>query len=230
MDENKHLEQKYTNYYDSLLESNSMVAHDISGLLHVLNFCAEELEEQMGGGNNYLTRMLQSLDSLNNIVLNFRRFTKDNKLNGQEFTFEKIFEQALSFFELHHWNVKGSLNISFSDSRQGELQEADAIDLIQTLFSLFCFINDEYRRKEFESGNVKLSLIKFDSKTVEFKILCEALNSSEEDFENFMKQCESGQKTFRKYAGLETLCSKDGQTFEIEQLPEGLSLYHRYQL
>ncbi len=227
--EDTNLEKKFKDNYNALLESSSMVSHDISGQLHLLNFCAEELAEQMGEGNNFLDRMLLGLEGLNEIILNYRQFIKEDKFKSNSLSFDEVVNKALSYFYLHQWNDRKRINIKLEGDSDSKMDECHSMALVEVLFSLICFANEEYKRKEIHSGKLTLSLIKFDTETAEFKILCEALDSNAEDFEKFCHESQKGQKVFRKLLGVEHIVADLNHKFNLEEVSQGLMLYHKYQ-
>jgi hypothetical protein len=213
---------------NALLETSSIIAHDISGQLHLLNFCAEELAEELGKGNKFLDRMVLGLDNLNEMVLNYRAFLKENKFNNNRFKLSDIIKRSIDLLRIHQWNDREALNISLEEDSQSEITQELGTDLVQITFAILSFINDEYKRKEVENKNVKISFIKFDSTSVEFKILCRNLKSSKEEFTNYCDQDQPGLKMLRIGLGKECLFNNEYE-FNSEQTTEGCLFYIKYQ-
>ena len=219
-------EQELSNYR-ALVDTSSVVAHDICAQLHVLQFCAEELEEFVKeGGGPYLEKLHQSAHYLNNLLNSFRKQLKISFDPTKDYQFSEIQEGVTELIKNHYYGVMEHL-IFESDFEDHYQVKGKANEFMHLVYSAYSFLIDAIAEEN-----------AFEGKPVIFRARNERLNSrffkftlrtigptiSEKDFEDSLAKDIPEKGKMRKYIGLSLLKQfqkLDPEFFKYESLEEG---------
>lgn len=153
--------------YRALVDTSSVVAHDLCAQLHVLQFCAEELEEHISdSGREYLERMMSSTTYIADLINSFRRQLKITLDNTTPESLDKIQMGALELVKNHFFVFIEKIDFVEDPNLSRFVIKNEARKLMLVLFSIYSSFIEEY--KEDESLNLE---------KVTFEIKGKALNS-----------------------------------------------------
>lgn len=132
--------------FRALADTSSLVAHDLSAQLHVLQFCLDELSDHVDkDGKEYLRRMNDSTRYISQLVDSYRRGLKVNINDEQPFSIEEIYEGALELLKNHYFTIVE--RVAFSTN--GQLDKYRIKDNgrrhLHIIFGLYSLFLDEVK-------------------------------------------------------------------------------------
>lgn len=139
------------------------VAHDMAGMLHVISFCIDELENYVeDSGRKFLERLQSCTDTLSQSVESFRRDgAKNSSLNkvGQNI-FLNAHQEALKLVKTEYWNSYKLINFNLSDSVKTAIISMSKKDVVHILYNIYCFLMRNL--KDFKGARFNISLQEMD--------------------------------------------------------------------
>lgn len=215
---------KIEKYVDAMLESSSVAAHDISGQIHVMQFCVEELENHIDTeGIKYLNRLQDSLDEVTDLITFYRSYIKKSSLDSGQISPKILLENVIHSLQVHFWNEFKKLKFDTSEIEDAILFDATNEELHSVLFSLMAIYLEELKKGQLVDSVIKLKLKLLDSKYSQFT-LESVLPVDEAVFQTLDESSSPGAKVFRKNLGHEIIlnsikydisCSNEGEKFLI---------------
>lgn len=215
------------NDYKALVDTSSVVAHDLCAQLHVLQFCVDELENFItDDGQKYLKRLSQSANYLNDLVNTFRRQLKINFEEGVHYSLIDIATNAVELVKNHYYGHIDKITITQDKSLSRFLLKDDAAQVMHEMFSLISVYIDSARDANYfenKSIVIEISAKKLNSRFAH--VLIDFHSSLNISFENFVKDIEANtpeKGRMRKYIGLNLLGSKlKDDEDKVEGINEG---------
>lgn len=133
----------------ALADTSSVVAHDLSAQLHVLQFCLDELSEHVDKqGLEYLKRMNDSTHYISKLVDSYRRGLKVNVNDEHSYSVDEIYEGAIELLKNHYFTIVE--RVAFSTNNQLEKYQIkdSGRKLLHVIFALYSLFLDEVRAAE----------------------------------------------------------------------------------
>jgi hypothetical protein len=196
---------KIEKYVDAMLESSSVAAHDISGQIHVMQFCVEELENHISAdGIKYLNRLQDSLDEVTDLITFYRSYIKKSSLVQSDLNPKQLVENVIHSLQVHFWNEFKKVKFVTSDI-DGTLNFSTANEeLHSVLFSVMSIYLEELKKGQLKDTLINLRLKVLDSKYCEFTLESE-ISVDNALFETLDESSSPGAKVFRKNLGHEII-------------------------
>ena len=211
-------------YVDAMLETSSVAAHDISGQVHVMQFCVEELEEHTSGdGQKYLSRLQSSLDELTDIITFYRTYIKKAELSGEQVNAFDLMEKVLASVRINFWNEFKKVSfITDVDSEDWELSVSCA-EVHSVIFSVLAIYLEEVKKGQLEEFEVELSLKKLDSQHCEFTLLS-SKPVEKQIFDTLDESSSPGAKVLRKNLGHEVMLNSPLYIMDVTSTDESFKV------
>lgn len=144
--------------YRALIDTSSVVAHDLCAQLHVLQFCVEELGSYVQPeGKEFLEKMEDSTVCLSRLVDSFRNHLKITLNDEDPTNLGKIYQASLELVKNHFFVILESVEFKVSGSLDGIAVKAEARRLMNILFSLYSMALEEIRESE-DLGKKNISI------------------------------------------------------------------------
>ncbi|MEE3078984.1 MAG: hypothetical protein VX341_06600 [Bdellovibrionota bacterium] len=198
-------------YSRSVNETHRICTHDISGHLHLLRFCMDEINEKDGEApRDLLDRLdegLEKLEALNKLLkIATRYFNPDEEISA-----ESVAEKALGLTNLYHHKFLDKLNYEVSGNMVYSLDEATLI--IEALFGICSTIS------HFATGqSVKTLTFNLEFNDGEIVIKANVGNISQDEILTLLKSGNENDKTLRRANAHDLLVQNGG---EIKYEPAG---------
>ena len=192
---------KIEKYVDAMLESSSVAAHDISGQIHVMQFCVEELENHISpDGIKYLNRLQDSLDEVTDLITFYRSYIKKSALVQNNLNPKQLVENVIHSLQVHFWNEFKKINFVTSDIDDSITFSTPNEELHSVLFSVMSIYLEDLKKGQLKKSLINLRLKVLDSKHCEFKLDSE-ISVDSALFEKLDESSSPGSKVFRKNLG-----------------------------
>lgn len=195
--------------YRALIDTSSVVAHDLCAQLHVLQFCAEELKEFINeDGTPFLEKLSNSANNLENLIQTFRNHLKQDYEQGKAYPYFEVFNGAVELMKNHYYSDLTRLEFTGNHSLTEALVENDSLERMHILFGILSWITDIHK----ENGSLEKSEILFDVtadhfENSEYSIIVSVNNTEvgKPELERAFKENLPAKGRLRKYLGLSTL-------------------------
>lgn len=192
---------KIEKYVDAMLESSSVAAHDISGQIHVMQFCVEELENHTSeDGIKYLNRLQDSLDEVTELITFYRSYIKKSSLVQNDLRPKQLVENVIHSLQVHFWNEFKKINFLTSEIDDSIKFSASNEELHSVLFSVVSIYLEDLKKGQLKNSQLNLKLKVLDSKYCEFTLESE-VPADIALFKNLDESSSPGAKVFRKNLG-----------------------------
>ncbi|WP_044557554.1 ATP-binding protein [Halobacteriovorax marinus] len=203
------------NYVDAMLETSSVAAHDISGQVHVMQFCVEELEDQISeDGKKYLDRLQSSLDELTDIISFYRTYIKKDSPVEGAISARTFLENVLHAVQVNFWNEFKKINFKIDAEMQEWRLSAPYSEVGGVIFSVMAIYLEELKKGQIDGLDVELTLKKLDSQHCQFT-LCSSKSVETRVFEGLDESSSPGAKVHRKNLGHKVILDSDLYTMEV---------------
>lgn len=200
---------KIEKYVDAMLESSSVAAHDISGQIHVMQFCVEELENHINpDGIKYLNRLQDSLDEVTDLITFYRSYIKKSSLAQLDLAPRQLIENVIHSLQVHFWNEFKKVKFDTSNISEEILFSTSNEELHSVLFSVMAIFLEELKKGQLKESVVKIELKVLDSKHCEFTLESE-LSIETSVFSALDETSSPGAKCFRKNLGHGIILNSD---------------------
>ncbi len=170
----KDLDKNNQRNFRALADTSSVVAHDLSAQLHVLQFCLDELSDHVDkGGLEYLKRMNDSTRFISQLVDSYRRGLKVNINDEHSFKIEEVYEGALELLKNHYFTIVERVAFSTNGQLAKYRIKNNGRRLLHVLFGLYSLFLDEVRATdpdEHYGFSFHLSCLHENSRFVRLKI------------------------------------------------------------
>ncbi|OUR96637.1 hypothetical protein A9Q84_09845 [Halobacteriovorax marinus] len=192
---------KIENYVDALLETSSIAAHDISGQIHVMQFCVDELETHLkDSGVKYITKLQSSLDELTELITLYRVDIRNSSLSKKTDGAAELVEKILSSVQVHFFNEFKKINFDLSDLSENLNLNISREELQSVLFSLLTIYLEELKKGQIEPCTMRLGLKVLDSEYCKFTLESK-YSVDKKIFEKVDDSSSPGAKIYRKNLG-----------------------------
>jgi hypothetical protein len=142
----KDLEKSSHRNFRALADTSSVVAHDLSAQLHVLQFCLDELSDHVNRqGQEYLKRMNDSTRFISQLVDSYRRGLKVNINDEHSFKIEEVYEGALELLKNHYFTIVERVAFSTNGQLNKYQVKNNGRRLLHVIFGLYSLFLDEVR-------------------------------------------------------------------------------------
>ncbi|PIK16333.1 hypothetical protein [Halobacteriovorax sp. JY17] len=202
-------------YVDALLETSSVAAHDISGQVHVMQFCVEELEEHTSDdGRKYLDRLQSSLDELTDIITFYRSYIKKAELTGEEVNAFDLIEKILASVRINFWNEFKKVSFKTDVGSEDWKLSVSCAEVHSVIFSVLAIYLEELKKGQIDEFEVGLTLKKLDSQHCQFTLVS-SKPVEKQIFEILDESSSPGAKVVRKNLGHEILLNSPLYKMEV---------------
>ena len=179
------------NYSRSINETHRICTHDISGHLHLLRFCMDEINENKGeASKELLSRLdegLEKLEDLNKLLKVCTRYFDPNvKLNS-----ESIAEKAFGLVSLYHHKFLGNISCEVSGVEYFELEKGTTI--IEAIFGVSSTLCHFAAIQDLGDVNIKVSF-----KDQEVLLSTAIPNIEHQEINKLLKNGNENDKTLRR--------------------------------
>jgi hypothetical protein len=200
---------KIEKYVDAMLESSSVAAHDISGQIHVMQFCVEELENHIStDGIKYLNRLQDSLDEVTDLITFYRSYIKKSSLVQSDLDPRQLVENVIHSLQVHFWNEFKKLKFDTSSIADDLEFNVPNEELHSVIFSLMAIYLEELKKGQLTQSVIKIQLKVLDSKHCEFTLESE-LSVDSSIYDALDEKSSPGAKAFRKNLGHSIILDSD---------------------
>jgi hypothetical protein len=215
---------KIENYVDAMLETSSVALHDISGQIHVIQFCVEELNDHLDkAGSKYIERLQDSLDEVTDLLSFYKGYVKKASLSKELNGAEGLIEGVLSTLQVNFWNEFKKIKFDLSGVESGVKFGVSEEELHSVLFSLLSLYLDELKKAKLERCTISIGLKVLDSQHCKFT-LESAYLVDRTVFETLDDSFSPGEKAFRKNMGHAVILNSNRYQIETDVKNELFSL------
>tara|TARA_Y100000296_G_C5170984_1_gene257261 strand:- start:1861 stop:2583 length:723 start_codon:yes stop_codon:yes gene_type:complete len=214
--------------YRALVDTSSVVAHDLCAQLHVLQFCLEELGEHVSdSGQEYLNRMGVSTSYIANLVDSFRKQLKISLSDDEPENLDKIVSSALELVKNHFFIVIEKLELSFEGDFTKFMIKHSGRKSMLMIFALYATFIEDFKEKsldEHQKMSMILSAQAENSRFVKLSLEINQTDINEDKFENILSQSAPEKGKIRKFVGLnliEEYRKENADWFHLSHLPKG---------
>lgn len=192
--------------YRALVDTSSVVAHDLCAQLHVLQFCLEELGEHISmEGKEYLERMEVSTSYIANLVNSFRKQLKISLSDDEPESIDKILSSALELVKNHFFIVIERLELSFNGDFSSFVLKHNARQVMLMLFSIYATFIEVFKEEELgeqDKMGMTFSVKPANSRFVRLIIEVENTKVGNNKFEEILSLSAPEKGKIRKFVGL----------------------------
>jgi len=136
--------------YRALIDTSSLVTHDLCAQLHVLQFCVTELESFVSsGGEEFLEKMGDSTRHLSEIINTFRRQLKVTLNNEDPTSFKEIHAAVMDLLKNHFYAVFERVDFSFEGDLSKLKVKHNSRKYMNVLFSIYATMIDHLKEGDF---------------------------------------------------------------------------------
>lgn len=194
----------------SMNETHRICTHDISGHLHLIRFCIDELLEEFGPDHPMLNKLEEGVDNIEELNKRWKVCTRF--LNPEDdLDFASICEKAIGLAKLY--NQKFIEEISYTKVGDFELPLEKAVILIESIYaatSIMCHFASLEQKKTLSIS------VTGENSTGASVILCGNINKVRSDeIDKLLSDGNENDKTLRRFMGAK-LPSELGGSFEYE--------------
>lgn len=149
-------QQDCVEHFGAFLESSSLLAHDISGQIHVSQFCVDELSHELrelGAETKFVDRLQESIEELSELSVLYRQFIKDQAFDNMTASFWQAHKACVRTLNLHYFKDREKLSFEVDSALQelgGPLLDFKAQKALYGLYSL-CL---EWLKREELEGSI----------------------------------------------------------------------------
>lgn len=192
--------------YRALVDTSSVVAHDLCAQLHVLQFCLEELGEHISDeGKEYLDRMEVSTSYIANLVNSFRKQLKITLSDDEPENIDKILSAALELVKNHFFVVIERLEFSFNGDFSSFVLKYNARQVMLMLFSVYATFIEVFKEEdlgEHDKMGMSFSVKPENSRFVKLILKVENTKVGNNKFEEILSLSAPEKGKIRKFVGL----------------------------
>ncbi len=217
--------------YRALVDTSSVVAHDLCAQLHVLQFCLDELEHHIDdSGKEYLDRMGVSTNYIAELVNSFRRQLKISISDDGPENLEKVVNSACELVKNHFFIVIEKLELIFGSDLNSFTLKNNGRKLMLMMFSIYATFIEDFKERDMGefSDNDKLSIsINSHSENSRFvKVSMRVKNTkiNKDSFEEILQRSAPEKGKIRKFVGLnlvEEYRKENPEWFNFSSLENG---------
>lgn len=200
--------------YNATIESCSVVGHDISGQLHVLQFCAEELSEKYPD-DQHVQKALSASEQLGHQVKVLRSFLTKSLLSESSKALYDIYKETEILIEIHHPRHFHQLIVTYDQSLSDRAIDNNYHELLNCNFTLFNFFIEELKKGTAKEIRLSISYEQAADGTEMLKLVVENTSVDFSCFEDLHEEASFVKKTIRKSLGYTGLFQSDNIKFEI---------------
>lgn len=217
-------EIKIENYVDAMLETSSVALHDISGQIHVMQFCVEELEDHINkSGSKYIGRLQDSLDEVTELLSFYKSYVKKSSLSNELGGAQGLIERVLSSLQVHYWNEFKKIKFEYLEVASGIKFNVSKEELHSVLYSLLSIYLGELKKGQLDRCTMKIGLKVLDSQYCKFT-LESAYLVDDSVFKSLDDASSPGEKAFRKNMGHAVILNSQKYQLETDVKNEMFSL------
>ncbi len=214
--------------YRALVDTSSVVAHDLCAQLHVLQFCLEELQEHVpDSGKEYLDRMGVSTHYIADLVNSFRKQLKISLSDDTPESLDKIFASAMELVKNHFFIVIEKLELNTSGDLGSFTLKDSARKSMLVIFSLYATFIEEFKEQSINDQDKMVINFSARSENPRFvRVTIDIKNTSIDinRFETIVKDAAPEKGKLRKFVGLnllEEFRSEYSEWFSFESTAQG---------
>lgn len=218
--------------FRALGELSGLVAHDLGGPLHVVKYCAEELQKETEPMRQigYVDRLMTNVKRALELVDAMRAYLRSEDHSGEAVLFEEVHEHVMTFlktqFSSSYFNkisflINPKVNEVCLDIRRS--------DMISILYNLYSNCVKNFIEHQHEHPFVAVLLVSTENSFVTIAIRDNGSGLSADDFEKMTSQTSNPQNMQPSNDGLKrssmglrlikTLISKTGGSLSIGPNP-----------
>jgi len=214
--------------YRALVDTSSVVAHDLCAQLHVLQFCLEELQGHVSDtGQEYLNRMGVSTHYIADLVNSFRKQLKISLSDDMPESLDKVFQAAMELVKNHFFIVIEKLELNFEGDLSSFTLKDSARKSMLVIFAIYATFIEEFKEKSFNDQDrllLNFSAVPENSRFV--RVVIEVKNTSIDQgrFEEILFAAAPEKGKIRKFVGLNLLKEfreEYPEWFELNFSPNG---------
>lgn len=202
------MSKKELGHFDALVDTSSVVAHDLCAQLHVLQFCTEELEGHVTGeGKKYLEKVTESSQYLANLINSFRNQLKFDFGPNKKYNVAQINTFVHELLKNHFYGAIDKIELDVNESSHGHVPQGESVDNVHLLFSIYSTVIDILKGKNYFVKD-KLSIeLSTNEEGISMTFSGNQLDFSVEDVEKEMRVLTPDKGHIRKYLGVQYLNS-----------------------
>jgi signal transduction histidine kinase len=151
--------------YRALGEMSGLIAHDLSGPLHVARFCVNQIEEDpqiLRNDRRYLEQLSINLDQAIGLTTSIQARIKNSNSNSKQVSILEAHDHVVRLLKIQ-FNIKefSDINIKFDQALSSIHVKLQRVDLIHILDNLYrnSFKNLIQNKIEYPEINIKLSCL-----------------------------------------------------------------------
>ena len=198
--------------YQALVDTSSVVAHDLCAQLHVLQFCVEELTHHISKeGAEFLERMEDSTQYIASLVDTFRNHLKITLTDEDPTSLEKVYQASLELVKNHFFVILESVDFRVSSEISNVVVKCEARKLMNMIFALYSMGLEKIKNSEVlgrDTISIELRAQKENSRFANIELHFQGFQLERDWFFNELETCLPEKGRLRKYLGQTSIKEK----------------------
>tara|TARA_R110002072_G_scaffold534_7_gene4208 strand:+ start:103863 stop:104552 length:690 start_codon:yes stop_codon:yes gene_type:complete len=222
------LKKKELQHFDALVDTSSVVAHDLCAQLHVLQFCTEELDSFISpDGRKYLEKVQESSKYLASLINSFRNQLKFDFSKDQKYTIAELNSFVNELLKNHFYGVIDKISLDVNQACHDKYLKNRCADSVHMIFALYSIVVDLLKSNSYFLSNELSIRLAVENNSLVISFSGENFNISKDRFEKEMRMSTPDKGSIRKYLGIDQLNkikSNNDQVLVFHENPDSLEI------
>lgn len=191
--------------YRGLVDTSSVVTHDLCAQLHVLQFCVDELSHHVSEeGAEFLNKMIDSTQYIASLVGTFREHLKMTLNDEDSTSLDKIYKAALELVKNHFFIILESVDFKVVGKLERTIVKSEARKVMNIVFSLYSMVLEKMNTRDaFDKENmlIEFKSVKLNNRFAEIQLYFTGFNIDSTWFLEQLEVSTPEKGRLRKYIG-----------------------------
>lgn len=214
--------------YRALVDTSSVVAHDLCAQLHVLQFCVEELSHHVNEeGSEFLEKMGDSTQYIASLVDTFRKHLKITLNDEDPTSLDKIYQASLELVKNHFFVILESIDFKVATDLETIVAKNEARKLMNIIFSLYSMALEKIKGSDClgkENISVEFHAVKINNRFAEINVSFNGFDLSSAWLFGELESSTPEKGRLRKFLGQRSIkeqIAEDNQFLNFRQTSKG---------